>query len=249
MELLKSLVGLQSVRSIKTVINYEHPVAIRWLKDVILSCPRLNVLHLRVPRDWQGQPNWQSDGLGSYDLSVEPGEKSGPLTELVYESTHPFSPPMIPVSFFDWTRLRRLELRGHGMYHLIKSLEGHQLVLESFKVEFIYLQFESAPDRNIPILEDFISSFRGLETLDLTSPFRQFPTSTISLHGNTLKHLSIHHPTRWEAVSGTKLVLPKPYSPADLDSLNDTCPHIVSLALDMGICGDLVRPQPISEYT
>jgi hypothetical protein len=132
------------------------------------------------------------------------------------------------------------------MYHFIKSLKGHQLVLESFKVEFIYPQFQAALD--IPILEDFISSFRGLETLDLTSPFQQFPISTIALHGDTLKHLSIHHPMRWGAAPGTRLVLPKPYSPADLDSLNDTCAHIVSLALDMGICGDLVRPQRISKY-
>lgn len=91
--------GIWNIRSIKVDIGYEHPVAMRWLKDVLLSSPHLEVLHLTLPKS-EDDP-WHNDGLGIFDFCIEPGERLSSLKELVYESRfaqvtpvpyqHPFS--------------------------------------------------------------------------------------------------------------------------------------------------------------
>jgi hypothetical protein len=88
LDLIKSLVGIQNIYSVKFTIEYEHPVAMRWLKDVLLNSPNLRILHLTLPRSPDGDVDLSADGLGSYDLCVEPGERLPLLDELVYGCTN-----------------------------------------------------------------------------------------------------------------------------------------------------------------
>jgi hypothetical protein len=69
-DLLKSLVGIPNARAAKVEINYEHPVTMRWLKDVLLSSCNLEILHLTLPRNQDGRIDWSCDGLGAYDFCV-----------------------------------------------------------------------------------------------------------------------------------------------------------------------------------
>ncbi len=105
------------------------------------ECPleqTLEILHITLPRLSNGRMDWSCDNLGLYGLCVEPGEKLAALTELVYEARVPyvFEDCIIQVSFFNWSRIGHLELRGHRTYHFVESLIGQTLRLETLIIDF-----------------------------------------------------------------------------------------------------------------
>ncbi|KAE8443787.1 hypothetical protein EG329_001381 [Mollisiaceae sp. DMI_Dod_QoI] len=232
LNLLKSLVGIQNIHAVKVVINYEHPVSMRWLKDALISSKNLEVLHLSPPRNHDGRIEWRNDDLGQYDLCVEEGERLESLTELVYESRSFYATKLIPVSFFNWSKIRHLELRGHILRHYVHFLQTqevyfHTLVLESI-ASSAYLQAGNK------FLDEFLNHLHGLKRLALVTPLDQIPIDTIALHGDTLRSLSIRFIRRSVDPYSILVNIP-PYEVQQIDSLNTSCPHISSLALDIGI--------------
>jgi hypothetical protein len=127
LDLLKRLVSIQNIYSVKLTIEYENPVTMRWLKDMLLSSPNLKILYLTLPECPDGDVDWLSDGLGSYNLCIESGERLPPLDELVYEMRHhrqAVDQPFIPASFFDLTKIRHLTLTGSNVVEFRRQLKG-----------------------------------------------------------------------------------------------------------------------------
>ena len=212
---------------------YEEPGAMRRFKQLLMSCINLDILHLRLPCDHEGRTNWASDGNGIYNLGVESENKlTSPLKELIYHNRGGYTGRnnYIPISFFDLSQLRRLELRGHHMISFTRALQGKIKHLDTLSIE--YFCFGESYDFGRRVLEDFISSIRGLKNLRLVNPTLQFPISVLCLHGQTLENLSIRHPRRGNEPY-SMIVKSNPYLPIQLDELNDFCPHLCSMALDM----------------
>jgi hypothetical protein len=241
-----SLVECPNIHSIKVEIGYEHPVSMRWLKDVLLASPKLEILHMTLPRTSQGI-SFRCDGLGVYNLCVQPGETLSSLKELVYEARAPYGrfdlqSFSIPASFFDWSKLRHLELRGLPMFHFIRSLDHQILNLQTLKLEFCSLPSHQMPnEEKITILEKFLSNIRGLETLVLHNDTPHVPISAIATHQDTLKHLSIRYPNL-RAGSYWSTYAAGPWTAQELDRLNRSCPHISYLTLDIPISDHIVCP-------
>lgn len=143
LDLLRSLISISSIHTVKVVTKYEQPVIMRWLKDVLLSSRNLEVLHITLPRNENGDIEWQCDGLGAYDLCVEDDEQLKSLTDLVYESrlADISENRLIPISFFDWPNIRHVELRGPSMNHYVEDLLAKGMfqrhALETFPVEIV----------------------------------------------------------------------------------------------------------------
>lgn len=238
-----SIMDIWNIRSIKVHIGYEHPVAMRWLKDVLLSSPRLEVLHLTLPRS-EDDP-WRSDGLGIFDFCIEPGERLSSLKELVYESRFcPGDACTIPASFFNWMKIRTLTLRGLRMITLVAALESQHLQLTNLTLEYCCegQDFEHGGQ----VVNGLISRLRGLETLSLVNPVERVPTWTIAVHGGTLRELSIRSPRHpYDPYSTNQW--PHLYTVSDVDILRVTCPHLKNLALDVAFVSDLVSLLKICE--
>ncbi|KUJ21391.1 uncharacterized protein LY89DRAFT_432668 [Mollisia scopiformis] len=234
LNLLKSLVGIPNVHTMKVEINYEHPVAMRWLKDVLLSSRNLETLHLTLPRNQDGRIDWDYDGLGVYDLCIEKGEQLESLKELVYEARQPpWSPKqLIPTSFFNWSKIHHLQLRGHALHYYVKYLHTQDVYFQTLSIEFI-VSPGYRHDGN-KFLDNFIVKLRGLEKLELATPLDQMPVDKVALHGDTLTSLSIRSIRRSVDPYSFLLMIP-PYELDHLNNLKASCPHISSLALDLGI--------------
>jgi hypothetical protein len=239
-----SLVGCPNIHSIKVEIGYEHPVSMRWLKDVLLASPKLEILHMTLPRHRNGI-SFRCDGLGVYNLCVQPGETLSSLKELVYEARtlygrldlQSFS---IPASFFNWSKIRHLELRGLPMFHLIRSLDDQILNLQTLKLEFCSMPSHQMPNvEKLTILHKFLSNVRGLETLVLHNDTPHVPISALAIHGDTLKHLSIRYPN-FRAPSDRSTYAAGPWTAQELDRLNRSCPHISHLTLDIPISDHII---------
>ncbi|CZR67343.1 uncharacterized protein PAC_17242 [Phialocephala subalpina] len=232
LNLLKSLVGIPNIHAAKVEINYEHPVSMRWLKDVLLSSKKLEILHLTLPRNRDGRIEWGHDDLGVYDLCIEDGEQLENLKELVYECRCYDFKKIVPISFFNWSKIRHLELRGHVLRYYVDYLRTQDVYFQTLVLEFIATcGYRVDGDK---IVDDFITQLHGLERLELANPYDQLPVSTIALHGNTLKSLSIRF-IRRSVDPYSFLGLTLPYEVPQLESLNVSCPHITSLALDVGL--------------
>jgi hypothetical protein len=236
LNLLKSLVDCRNIHSVKVEIEYEHPVTMRWLKDVLLSSPKLNILHLTLPRGRDGKPQWPADGLGFYDLCVQQGDRLSPLTELVYETRIPFAKDeqsVIPASFFDFSQIHHLELRGPIVDRFLMTLKDQSLHMETLIIEYLFCPVYLGRE----VLEDFMSRIRGVKTLRIISLSRQaqLPISTVFALRDTLMNLEIRFARnvidKYEEHS---------YPPEDLDDLRMSCPQISSLVLQMQIYNTLV---------
>src|SRR4051812_23576229 len=122
LKILDSLMSCRRIYSIKADVSYENASSTTRFKEVLISCPNLEVLHLRYPREEQSR-TLPREGL---DFGVETGEKLHHLKELVYEccsgSYTTEERKTIPSTFFDFTELRHLELRGKHMHGFIESL-------------------------------------------------------------------------------------------------------------------------------
>jgi hypothetical protein len=217
---------------------YEEPEAMRRFKQLLMSCKNLEALHLRLPTDHEGRTNWASDGNGIYNFGVEADDRlSSPLKELVYHSRGGYTgrDNFIPSSFFDLSQLSRLEVRGHHMISFTRTLQGKFKQLESLEIE--YFCWGENYEYGLRVLDDLISSIRGLKNLKLVNPISQLPISTLCLQGDTLQNLYLRHPRRGHEPY-SMIIKPKPYIPVELDELNHRCPHLSSLALDMAILMD-----------
>jgi hypothetical protein len=238
LNLLKSLVSCRNIHSVKVEIEYEHPVTMRWLKDVLLSSEGLKVLHLTLPRGRDGKVQWLADGLGFYDLCVQPGERLSPLVELVYEGRMPPQEErsVIPASFFDFTQIRHLELRGPIMDMFLMTLKD-----KSLNVRTLTIEYSSSCYGGFPSLEKFICQVRGVENLRIvsTAVAGRLSISTLFGLGDTLKILELRY-ARNDTDLYPGATLRYACSPYDLDELRISCSQISSLVLEMQIYDTLV---------
>lgn len=240
LDLLKSLVDFQNIHSVKVVIEYENPVAMRWLKDVLLGSPKLEIFHLTLPRDRDGKVEWTADGLGSYDLCVESGECLAPLKELLYEIRRPpytEDRPLIPPSFFNLTQIRCLELKGFDIEKFLVQLKDQPLHLDALTITSFTDPFFSGFNAT---LEELIPQLRGVGTLRIITTMELLPTYHFFHLSDTI--------TDFEFRSARDCIDSFPYMvtrsfflPNQLDELRTACPLISSLVLDMKIGDNLVR--------
>ena len=240
LQTLNSLFGCQNIHSIDASIDCYFPGPMPRLKEVILSCMRLEVLRLHLPRDEDGYLPPSRTLSMQFDLYVKPDEKLPPLKELTIDSriTHDNNKiSLIPKSFWNWSQIRHLELRGQSMSRFLNSIQGHISYLETLVVEHFCstLAYNGGANR---VLEDFVVSIHGLQSLKLTNNTRQIRISTLAVHGNTLERLTVLHPRR--PVSPGLSSKACPYTPKDLDELRESCPRLISLALDMEVRSHLV---------
>jgi hypothetical protein len=167
------------------------------------------------------------------------------LKELVYEARVPHGRLdsesfNIPASFFNWSKLRHLELRGLRMFRLIKSLGDQILTLQTLKLEFCCPpSHDMSNQEKLTVLETFLSNVRGLETLVLHSDTPHLPISVFATHANTLKNLSIRYPN---FRAGSYTYASGPWTAQELDRLNRSCPRISHLTLDIPISDHIVCP-------
>jgi hypothetical protein len=241
LEILDTLLGCQNIQSVKANINYEHPASTRRLKEVLMSCPKLEVLHLRIPRKDVGL-RWSSDWPGPQDFGVEPGDRLVPLRELVYESRPLYGRDgLIPKSFWDFTRLRHLEIRGIDTINFVKSIPGQITCLETLKIE----NFCCAEEWEVgaEVLNDFMSEIHGLVNLELINPIfnrsiHRF-LSILTQQSETLERLTFRKPRR--CCAPYSVLVGNPFSVQSLDILGASCSKLSSLTLDIIITDDLVR--------
>lgn len=239
---LNSLLGCGNIYSINAFTDCNFPGQMRRLKEIILSCKRLEVLHLRLWRNEDGRlPTSQAES-SEFDLCVESGDKLPPLKELAIDSKifTPTSPTTvsIPSTFWNWSQIRHLELRGQNMLFFLESIRGQILHLDTLIIEHFFYEagYDGDADR---VLEDFIISIHGLKNLKLINPTKQISISTFAHHGSTLERLTVLHPRKTVLLySGYTNACP--YEPADLEYLRESCPRLRSLALDMEVCSELV---------
>jgi hypothetical protein len=232
LNLLKSLVDFHNIHSIQVAIEYEHPVAMRWLKNVLLGSPNLRILHLTLPRTRDGKVDWLADGHGTYDLCVQPGERLSPLRELVFETRKPLEDDrsIIPSSFFDFTQMRRLELRGFNMDRFLFPIASQLLRLQSLTI----LYFNKPLEERGNVLETFVSSIRGVQTLRIVISVRLPPISTFFVFARTLNTLELWFARQaYDSYTFSRGLERTSYTPDDLDALREACPQMSSLILDM----------------
>lgn len=233
LQTLNSLSGCQNIHSIDASIDCYIPGPMPCLKEVILSCMRLEVLRLRLPRDEDEYlPPSRSPSM-QFNLYVRPDERLPPLKELAIDSRitrDNNTMSLIPTSFWNWSQILHLELRGQGMSRFLNSVQGHISYLENLVVKHFcsILAYNGGWNR---VLEDFVVSIHSLQSLKLTNNTRLIPISTLALHGNTLQSLTVLHPRR--AISPSLSSKACQYTPKDLDDLRESCPRLTSLALDI----------------
>jgi hypothetical protein len=122
----------------RQIFHYEDPGTTRRLKEVLVSCPNLEILHLRIPRI-DGRAEWQSDHRGAFDLCAEPGDQLPPLRELVFESRWEIGfQPFVPNTFWNWSRIRHLELCGLDMAYPIVTITGQIKYLQTLIIESLW---------------------------------------------------------------------------------------------------------------
>ncbi|KUJ18782.1 uncharacterized protein LY89DRAFT_504870 [Mollisia scopiformis] len=95
LSLLDDLSGCKSIRFIELNIDYNERESTGRIKEVLMSCPNLEILHLRDP-----SATYSMDSLehGTHDICVEVGNQLPRVRELVYES-HSKHRTLIPNSF------------------------------------------------------------------------------------------------------------------------------------------------------
>ncbi len=246
LNILKSLVSCRNIHSVKVEIGYEHPVTMRWLKDVLLSSLNLRILHLTLPRDRDGKVEWRADGLGFYDLCVQQGERLSPLTELVYEWRVPGQAErsIIPASFFDFTQIRHLELRSPTIDLFLIALKD-----QSLHIETLIIDYSRSYNAKRDAIQNFLSRIRGIQKLRILSTWGQWqlPISTVTAFGDTLKILELRFTRDDRNASGSGNSLYS-YLPEDLDELRISCSQISSLTLGMQINNILVSNHIINLF-
>jgi hypothetical protein len=247
LEILNGLLGCQNIQSIKADIVYKYPEPACRLKEVLMGCQNLDILHLRTVR-LIGETGMFLTGAGSleqvFDLGVEPGDKLAPLRELVYEMHMRgfyIEVPLIPNSFWDWTRLRHLELRGSQMIQFVNAIQGQIPSLEVLKLEHMDWTGTWAYMQANNILNDLVSGIQGLIQFELVDAAFQLLPSTISLQSK-LKSLS-YYTSRHCRKPGVHHMpsAPEPFSAGDIKLLATSCSELSSLALHMAyVTDDLV---------
>jgi hypothetical protein len=191
-------------------------------------------------------PNYYKKAILTF--SSEPGERLESLKELVYEARQPqlSERQLIPISFFNWSRIRHLQLRGHVMSLYIKSMGTKDVQFETLVLENVISEKQARlGDKS---LEHFIAELNGIQQLKIATPPDQLPLEWLKPHGETLKTISI----RSAQSSGVTFWMGRfvrPCSISQISSLNASCPNIKSLALDIGITEIIVGsslPQPFN---
>lgn len=133
-----------------------------------------------------------------------------------------------PKTFWNFTKLQRLECRGPTALTPFKNSEvDYTNIVETLIIER-YLWYPH-PDKNN--LDKFISKSKAITTLIAINAFLCIPISAICLHGNTLRTLAF-----CESNNGLAEFSPAtgiPLSINDLDLLNRSCPYLSSITLDL----------------
>lgn len=164
------------------------------------------------------------------------------MRELIYECHTWYRTPSvrIPPSFFDWTQITHLGLRGRQMCEYSKALKGLPTALRTLKVEnFCY----AMPNNEEPTkaLARFMSEISGLVHLTLVNFTGRLPAVVFSLQGAALKTLSYHRPRLpWSHTFDGYRPPHHALSVEELDEISGSCPNLAALTIDMGITHDLV---------
>jgi hypothetical protein len=240
--LLDGLLDRRSITSIKAQVHHIYPIWTKKFKEFILNCPNIEILHIRVP-PIDGKTEWSVAPSVPYEnFHIAPTDKLAPLRELILESRISNPPQIIPSTFWDWSRIQHLELRGPNMLHIINEIQGQIHHLDTLIIEgfyFVRTNFSQATQ----LMTDFLSHIHGIVTLKLVQPDATLPISSLSQYGATLKTLCYHTPKDPWAQPSMRSALA--FTPSELDTLSCSCPHLASMTLQMpSIDDDLVKTYP-----
>lgn len=217
------------------------------LKEVVLSCQNLKVLRLdmssRVTLGLErGSLLWWYFGLNKDD-------KFPPLQELVLSGYNgEWLRDQSKYDFWDWSELRTLKLQNSKPYSILQSVKDMRLCIDTLIFDDgSDTSYENPPvnladwpprDDADALLDTFVLNCSGVQSLHVSCVSGRLPLSTITKHGSSLKSLTIREHSRWNSPE-------KPASPAltaeDLEYLNEHCPYLESLAVDMKRSDQWVR--------
>jgi hypothetical protein len=240
--LLDGLLDRGSITSIKAQVHHIYPMWTKQFKEFVLSCPNIEILHIRIPltddkTEWSVAPTVPDE-----NFHIAPTDKLAPLRELILDSRLSNHPQIIPSTFWDWSRIQHLELRGPNMFHVVNEIQGQIHQLETLIIEgFCSVRVNFSQVTQLMI--DFLSHIHGIVTLKLINPSAILPISSLTQYGATLKTLCYHTPRDPWAQWSMRSALP--FTPSELDTLSYSCPHLASVTLQMpSIDDDLVRTYP-----
>jgi hypothetical protein len=242
LRLLDGLFDRGNITSIKAQVHHIYPMWTKKFKEFVLSCPNIEILHIRIPLI-DGKTEWSVAPTVPYEnFHIAPTDKLAPLRELILESRHSNPPQIIPSTFWDWSRIQHLELRGPNMFHVVNEIQGQIHQLETLIIEgFCSVRVNFSQVTQLMI--DFLSHIHGIVTLKLVNPSAILPISSLTQYGATLKTLCYHTPRDPWAQWSMRSALP--FTPSELDTLSYSCPHLASVTLQMpSIDDDLVRTYP-----
>lgn len=168
-------------------------------------------------------------------FDVKPGDTLAPLIELRYEcDTHCPQEFMFPGSFFNFTKIRHIELYGPTMHCFVESIKTPITTLETLIIEnFCRAEWHMEATR---VLNNFLCNIHGLVTLKLVNSTVHQPKTTllsiIAQQGESLKTLASYVPKRPD-ITYYLIIATEPFSSEDLDTIQKACPNLSSLALDL----------------
>ncbi|KAH6673339.1 hypothetical protein B0J14DRAFT_638384 [Halenospora varia] len=242
LEVQSPFFGCQNVHSIKVNINYDDLATKRKLKDLARSCLNLETFHIRVLQEDGTIAYHRPDPYVPLDFGVEARDKLPPVRELIYESRWNGGGGQwvgqrgfIPCSFFNWTRIQHLELRGVMMWRFMRSIQGQISHLETLKVEN-FCWYEDCIEAS-QVLNEFLSDIQGLVTLELINPTDFIWKHVLMQQGKSLEHFSYFPPRKCSSPFGQ--VNTDELSARDLPEFASACPNISSMTLQLMIGSDL----------
>lgn len=245
--ILGNLLGCRNIHSVSAFFESQKPGLARRFKEFLIGCSRLEILHIKKSPYWQSQSRTRGRILNSQDLGLMPGDRLPPVKELVLE-TFGEEFDARAMTFWNTSKLRYLEVRGHFALKFFDQLQNRPNCVETLIVEQYVMP--GAP-RPISALDSFISNAKRIENLTVIHCLDLIPAQTVAIHGNTLKSLAIHQPRRGTVYA--PLTVSPYYSADEFQMLNRYCPHLSSMVVDLmfpkvksrlpSIIRDLISPK------
>ncbi|MCJ1267359.1 hypothetical protein MMC22_007244 [Lobaria immixta] len=211
------------------------------LKKVIRSCRNLKVLRLNLSS--RMILGWTEGLLLKWNFRLDLDGKFPPLQELVlshYNGERTSAQGIF--DFWDWSELRVLKLQCSKFYSILQSMQGLQLRIDTLVLDEYnppnysfnngYHRYTNWPASNDAetLLDSFVLSCSGIQSLHVCCLRGRLPLPTISKHGSLLKSLTTREYIRWNSRQVSELPA---LSTDDLTFLNANCPHLESLGVDM----------------
>lgn len=246
--IIEDILDFENISSLGIVGQYEELDSSLALRRLLIQSKNLEALHLEIRTgDIDGILDPSSP---NYILPFARLEVLAPLRKLTLRVDVKDRPQIIPLSAYDFTVLQTLHLQGPTMIDFISSISG---MVPRLKVLKLRTTCEiSRRDGGKHILEAFLTSFAGLEILQVNDLMRTISVTCLASHGRTLKELTLRSALFQDdsriAYWGTPIVN-EFFSPKELDQLRELCPEIRELVLDVDAKKDIVSSLPIMPYT